>query len=154
MRLTRIALAVGLAFTSAASAYTNERGLDRKNFDESVSACQDFYQYANGNWIKSNPIPPEYSTWGISSELRERNLNLLKQIMEESAKTKAAPGTNAQKIGDFYKTAMDEAAIEKAGAAPLKVDLARIDAAKSNADNLAIIMDWHAQGLQPLFPFG
>src|SRR5687768_8910861 len=89
-RFAPLAAAIAMVVSTSASAYTNERGLDRKNFDESTPACTDFYQYANGNWLKTNPVPNEYSTWGISSELRERNLNLLKEIMEESAKTKAA----------------------------------------------------------------
>src|SRR5688572_14300912 len=156
MRLTvaTLAVSVGLALTVNAAAYTNERGLDARNFDTKVSPCVDFYRYANGGWLASNPIPPEYSNWGIGSELRERNLNVLKDILEDSAKEKHAAGSNAQKIGDFYASAMDEAAIEKAGAAPLEPYLAKIDALEDNDDVVALIRDWHAQGLQTLFSFG
>jgi putative endopeptidase len=154
LRLSALAVSVGLALTVNAAAYTNERGLDARNFDTKVSPCVDFYQYANGGWLASNPIPPEYSNWGIGSELRERNLDVLKDILEDSAKQKHAAGSNAQKIGDFYAVAMDEAAIEKAGAAPLKPYLSKIDELDDNEDVVELIRDWHAEGLQTLFSFG
>jgi hypothetical protein len=153
-RLLPLSLAIGLTLAGAASAYTNDHGIDAKNFDTKAAACTDFYRHANGGWLDSNPIPAEYSNWGMGNELRERNLNLLKQILEDNAKSKSAAGTNAQKIGDFYASAMDEAAIEKAGAAPIKADLAAIDRAKSTADILALLRRWHATVMQPLFGFG
>src|SRR5688572_17334985 len=61
LRLSALAVSVGLALTVNAAAYTNERGLDARNFDTKVSPCVDFYRYANGGWLASNPIPPEYS---------------------------------------------------------------------------------------------
>ena len=140
-----LAFAIAATLSSSVGAFTNERGLDKRNFDTSVSPCADFYQYANGGWMKSNPIPAAYSTWGISNEMRDRNLELLKQILEETAREKAAPGSNAQKIGDFYASAMDEAAIEKAGYDPIRKDLAKIDAAKSTADIVKLVRDYHAE---------
>jgi putative endopeptidase len=152
-RSVLLILAAGLTLAAAAVAATNERGLDRRNLDPKVSPCVDFYRYANGGWMDSNPIPPEYSRWSLGAEMNERNLNLLKQILEDAAKQKAAPGSNAQKIGDFYASAMDEAGIEKAGYAPIKPELAKIDAAKTPADIVALIRQWHAEGIQPLFGF-
>ena len=149
-----LSLTVGLTLAGAATAFTNDHGLDARNFDPKTPACTDFYRHANGGWLDSNPIPAEYSNWGMGNELRERNLNLLKEILEDTAKSKPAPGTNAQKIGDFYATAMDEAAIEKAGITPIKADLAKIDAAKNAKDIQAIVRHWHATTLQPLFNFG
>ena len=142
------------ASPAAPARTTNERGLDRRNFDPGVAACANFYLHGNGGWIKSNPIPPEYSTWSIGNEMRERNLQLLRQILEEAAQQDAAPGSNARKIGDFYASGMDEAAIEKAGYDPIKADLAAIDALQDNAAVAALLMQWHAQGIQPLFGFG
>jgi putative endopeptidase len=150
-----LALAVSLALSTTAMGFTtNERGLDRRNFDESVAACTDFYRYANGNWLKNNPVPAAYSSWGVFNELNERNLAVLKTILEEAAAQPAEPGSNAQKIGDFYAAAMDEAAIEKAGATPLAPYLARVDAAKSIEDIVTILRDWHKQGLSVGFGFG
>ena len=154
-RVPRLALAIGMVLAPmAAGARGNERGLDRRNFDPRVSACSDFYQHGNGGWIASNPIPPEHSTWGIGNEMRERNLDLLRRILEDTSTRQAAPGSNARKIGDFYASGMDGAAIEQAGYDPIRADLAEIDALADNAAVAALIAKWHAQGIQPLFGFG
>ncbi|MGB5552647.1 MAG: M13 family metallopeptidase N-terminal domain-containing protein, partial [Thermoanaerobaculia bacterium] len=119
-------VAAGVA--TAGDYRTNERGLDRRNLDTATDACVDFYQYANGNWLALNPIPDEYSSWGISHEMYERNLALLRQIMEEAADANAPKGTNQQKVGDFWYTGMDTEKIESQGLAPLKADLERVEA--------------------------
>ncbi|MGB6336219.1 MAG: M13 family metallopeptidase [Thermoanaerobaculia bacterium] len=135
-----------------AAGFTNERGLDRRNMDPSADPCEDFYQFANGNWLKNNPIPDEYSIWSISNEVRERNFELLKEILEEAAADEnALKGSNRQKIGDFYATAMDLEMIEKRGAGPLAGDLERIAKAESLDDIRAIIRDFHAEGISVLF---
>ncbi|MEO8670468.1 MAG: M13 family metallopeptidase [Tahibacter sp.] len=152
-RSPRCALFLALLAASA-GAHTNERGLDPNNFDTSTPACRDFFQYANGAWLASNPIRPEYSQWSLDDELRERNLNLLRDVLENAAKNPSPAGSNTQKIGDFYATATDEAAIAKAGYSPIKSDLARIDALKTSDELIALIRDWHAHGEQVLFDFG
>ena len=130
---------------------TNERGLDRRNMDLTADACTDFYQYANGNWLTRNPVPEEQSTWGMSSELRERNYELLRTILEESAAADAEPGTNKRKAGDFWRTAMDTEKLESAGVEPLAADLERIAKVESPADVQAFIDDFHVQGTSLLF---
>jgi len=148
-------LAVALLFAvGAAAAHTNERGIDPQNFDDATAACTDFFEHANGGWLKSNPIPAEYSQWSLDDELRERNLALLRGILDEAAKTPAEPGSNARKIGDFYASAMDESAIDAAGYKPIEARLARIDALKTPADVATLIRDWHAEGIPMLFDFG
>ncbi|HEY6985994.1 MAG TPA: M13 family metallopeptidase N-terminal domain-containing protein, partial [Rhodanobacteraceae bacterium] len=149
-------LAAALAFTAiGASAHTNERGLDPQNFDEAVGACTDFFEHADGGWLKSNPIPPEYSQWSLDDELHERNIALLRGILEDAAKNPAdAAGSNQRKIGDFYATAMDEAAINTQGYAPIQPRLARVDALRSADDVATLIRDWHADGVPTLFDFG
>ncbi len=148
-------LAAALAFAAAgASAHTNERGIDPQNFDESAGACADFFQHANGGWLKSNPIPPEYSQWSLDDELRERNLVMQRDILEGAAKNPADPGSNARKIGDFYASAMDESAVNAAGYAPIRERLAHVDALKTSADVAALIRAWHAEGIPTLFDFG
>jgi putative endopeptidase len=148
-----LALSSSLTAT-AAVAHTNEHGLDAQNFDTRVSACQDFFQYADGGWLKSNPIPPAYSRWSLDDEITERNLGILKHILENAA---AHPGaqdsTSSQKIGDFYAAAMDDAAIEKSGLAPLRDDLAAVAALKSPADIATLIGAWQGRGLNVLFDF-
>ena len=130
---------------------TNTRGLDRRNMDLTLSPCDDFYQFANGNWLARNPIPEEESSWGTSSELRERNYEVLREILEESATTHAEAGTNRQKAGDFWRTAIDTEKLNKDGAAPLAADMKRIAGIKNLASLQAFLFDFHAQGTDLLF---
>jgi len=130
---------------------TNEHGLDRRNMDMSADACVDFYQFANGNWLALNPIPEEYSSWGISHEMYERNLALLREIMEEAAASNAPKGTNEQKVGDLWHTGMDTQRIEAQGLEPLVTDLKRVDAIDSVEDVAAMVRDLHAEGASVLF---
>jgi len=90
------------------------------NLDTTVSPAEDFFQYANGGWIKKNPIPNDQATWGIGNLVNEENLNRLKSINEKAAAATATKGTADQKIGDFWKTAMDSAKIEGLGLKPLQ----------------------------------
>src|SRR4051812_24248493 len=110
-------------------------GIDPADMDPTAAACKNFYQYADGGWIRKNPIPPEYPSWGTFNELAERNRELLHQILERSAKnTSAARGSDEQKIGDFFASCMDEAAIEAQGIQPLKPEFDRIEAISNVAD--------------------
>ncbi len=99
-----------------------------KNIDTTVRPSDDFFNYANGGWIKKNPIPAAYSGWGIGSEVQEELRLRLRKINEDALKEKAEQGSNSQKIGDFYYTAMDSAKAERESLAPLKAELQRIDA--------------------------
>ncbi|WP_400191882.1 M13 family metallopeptidase [Hymenobacter sp. B81] len=107
-------------------------GLNVANIDASVQPCDDFFQYASGNWLKNNPVPAAEVRWGSFNELSDKNNAVMRQILEEAAaNTGAAKGSNAQKVGDYYATAMDSMAIEKAGIAPLKPELNRLAAVKT-----------------------
>src|SRR5271154_4090154 len=90
-----------------------DHGYDLANLDRSVAPCADFYKFSSGGWMKDNPIPADRSAWTIFGKLAAANEDHLHQILEESAKDKsAAPGSNLQKIGDFYASCMDETLIE------------------------------------------
>src|SRR5271167_1175423 len=82
-------------------------GFSLSNLDKSCKPCDDFYQFAMGGWMKSNPIPPEYPTWGTFTELREKNITNMRTILEAAEKSTAAAGTNERKIGDYYASCMD-----------------------------------------------
>ena len=140
-----------LSIATDATAHTNERGLDARNFDMHTPACTDFFQHANGGWLASNPIPDAYSTWSLDNEIGERNTAILKRILEDAAAHPGTAGSATQKIGDFYAAAMDEAAIDKAGIAPLQNDLAAIAMLKSSGDVSALIADWQIRGTDVLF---
>jgi putative endopeptidase len=97
------------------------------NMDSTVNPVTDFFSYANGGWLKKNPIPAEESEWGIANLVIEENLNRLKIINENTAKENTPAGSTSQKIGDFWITAMDTATIEKQGLQPLQSWINKID---------------------------
>ena len=130
------------------------RGFDVSNMDTTVSACENFFQYANGGWVRKNPIPAAYASWGRFNELSDRNQQQLQQILEDAAKSKAAKGTNEQKIGDYYASCMDEAAIETAGLAPLMSEMKPIDAINSKESLQREVAELHSTGVRVLFRFG
>src|SRR5213596_3126733 len=134
----------------------NPPPLDPKNIDTSVKPQEDFYLYANGGWLKRNPVPPEYSRWGSFSELEEKNNEALHKIAEKTANAhvdaNAAP--EIQKVGDYYASGMDETAIEAARTKPLEDELKRIDAIKDRSDLLKAIARLHAIGIGAFFEFG
>ncbi|MEO6978918.1 MAG: M13 family peptidase, partial [Mucilaginibacter sp.] len=107
-----------------------------KNVDASVKPGDDFFMYANGTWIKNNPIPPAYSSWGIGNIVTEEIRNRLKKVNEDAMKANAAMGTTTQKLADFYYTGLDSAGIEDAAMSPLLPQLAIIEKAKSPDDIL------------------
>src|SRR6202048_4694293 len=101
-------------------------GFDTANLDKSCKPCDDFFQFAMGGWMKSNPIPPEYSTWGSFTVLADKNQQALRQILEAAEKSDAPSGSNQRKVGDFYASCMDTATIEAAGTKPIDATLQRI----------------------------
>ncbi len=123
-------------------AYQAKRLIDKpndpiyKNMDTSVKPGADFFLYANGTWLKQNPIPPAYSSWGIGNVVTEEIRDRLRKINEDALKANAPKGSATQKIGDFYYTGLDSVGIEKAGIAPLQEQLTLIDNAKNTSDIL------------------
>ena len=130
-------------------------GFDLANLDRSVSPCADFYQFANGGWMKNNPIPAAYPRWGSFTILQEHNQDVLHTILEDAAKDKSAqPGSNWQKIGDFYASCMDENAIEAAGIKPLEPEFERIAQMKDAASLQAEVARLQNEGVDAIFNFG
>src|SRR6267143_6068968 len=143
--------AAGLRASPAAADKPNSWGFDTANLDKTCKPCDDFYQFAMGGWMKSNPIPPEFSSWGTFTQLGDKNQQNLRQILEAAENAKAAPGSNEQKIGDFYASCMDTAAIDSAGSKPIEPELARIAAIKNEADLQAEAERLHSRGVGALF---
>jgi len=155
----RLALAFAVALSVATGAQTPSleiwHGVDLKGMDTSVPACQDFYQYANGTWLKSNPIPSDRSAWGTGSMVSERNLQVLHDILDEAARTTTAPkGSATELVGDFYRSGMDEARIAADGVKPLAAEFARIDAITDAASLQQVVARLHTFNVSPVFQFG
>jgi putative endopeptidase len=122
--------------------------IDPSAIDHAVSPCDNFYKFACGNWISRNPIPPDRGRWTRFDVLTELNLEKLRAILETAA---AGSDPATRKIGDFYASCMDEDAIEAKGLAPLKPELARIEAL-TGADGLpALLAHQHQNGARGFF---
>lgn len=120
------------------------------NLDPRVDPGADFFEYANGGWLKAHPIPPSESSWGIGNLVEEELRAKLRRINEESA---AKPGgtRESRMVGDFWVTAMDEAKCDHLGAAPLAPHLKRLDQAKSLDEVLDLAFAWRPLGVRGFF---
>ncbi|MEO5593529.1 MAG: M13 family metallopeptidase [Chitinophagaceae bacterium] len=119
--------------------------IDRANMDTLIKPGIDFYQYANGGWLKKTSMPSTKTRWGSFDGLREESSRHLKILLEESAK-KATRSRAEQMCGDFYTSVMDSLQLEKAGAAPIKKDLANIDGITNINDLLVAVMKLRSRG--------
>ncbi|WP_114239103.1 M13 family metallopeptidase [Dyella sp. C9] len=149
-----LALAIGLAVCTGALAAPSG-AFDVKELDTTKDACNDFNGFVNAKWVAANPIPADRTRWGSFDALREDSLNVQHGIVEKAAKSaaRAKAGSIEQKIGYFYASGMDEAAIEKAGFDPIKPELSRIDGLKNSGDIVAYITDSYAHGHAVAFRF-
>jgi endothelin-converting enzyme/putative endopeptidase len=127
--------------------------LETKFVDRTADPCVDFYQFACGKWNALNPMPADQPRWDVYSKLGTENLRYLWGILEDAAKA-GSRTPNQQKIGDFFASCMDEAAVERAGAAPLKADLDAIAALRNGAGLPSLLGRLHLAGNGALFNFG
>ena len=112
-----------------------------KNMDTTLLPGEDIFQYANGGWIKNNPIPAEESQWGIGNLVIEENTKRLRTISENAAKENAANGSAAQKIGNFWQAAMDTLKIEAAGTTPLNTYINKIESINDTKSLLSVLAE-------------
>ncbi len=128
--------------------------IDPANMNLSVKPGDDFYEYANGNWLKNNPVPASKTRWGSFDVLRQTSLDRIKLLTEEAA---ANPSKNSiyQRVGDIYASAMDSASIEKLGASPINPELQRLDGLKDKDEILNEVALLRTKGIGGvLFGFG
>jgi putative endopeptidase len=124
------------------------------NIDSSVKPGDDFFDYANGGWIKKNPIPGEQSSWGIGNLVMEENLKRLKEISEKAAASNGKAGSSDQKIGDFWSTAMDSVKIELDGLKNIQPMLDKVNAINDIKSLISTISDLKKIGSGSLFGEG
>lgn len=139
------------AFVLALTAFAHAE-VNPKNFDPEIRPQDDFYRYANGTWLKHNPVPAEESRWGGFSILQEENQKNLHTILTRAAAAQT-PSALEKLVGDFYASGMDEAAIEAAGTRPLAPEFAAIAAIKTPDDIMATLARFHRLGVRAGFGF-
>ena len=118
---------------SALAQTTGKSDVDLAGIDHSVKPGNDFYHYANGAWMKTAQIPADRSSFGPGTVLTEKNNAEVRDLIQDAAKGTPAHGSNAQKVGDYYASYMDEAGIEAKGLAPVKPELDAIAAVTDKA---------------------
>jgi putative endopeptidase len=128
--------------------------IDPQQFDPAVKPQDDFFRYVNGPWLKNTPIPAEYPMWGTAMMLVDGNAVALRALCERAAAKGAAGTVNEKLVGDFFSSGMDEAAVNAAGAAPLRPEFDRIAALKTPGDVLGAIAHLHLLGVSAGFAFG
>ncbi|MCX6928976.1 MAG: M13 family metallopeptidase [Verrucomicrobia bacterium] len=119
--------------------------------DKSVQPAVDFYHYADGTWLKNNPVPADKSRWGGFQELQERNWFLIHAILDSTLASKPEANTPVQKVADFYRSAMDTNRLEQLGFKPLEADLKRIENLKSTEDLVRLLAEFHQRGIGACF---
>ena len=130
--------------------------LDVPSMDKSADPCVDFYQYTCGGWMKNNPIPADQAAWSVYGKVTVDNQRFLWGILDDLSKKTSGRTPTQQKIGDYFGACMDEAAVEKLGAAPLKPALAAIAAMKTKKDLATLLAHEHMTTMTGglLFNFG
>jgi putative endopeptidase len=121
--------------------------------DKSVDPATNFYRYADGVWLKDNPVPLDKPRWSAFSELAERNWYLIHGILEDASEAAAALPQHSprREAGDFYASVMDTNRIEQLGLSPIANDLKKIDRLESARDLFALVADFHQRGLGAMF---
>jgi putative endopeptidase len=136
--LLSICLALAVFVPAALAQYATEKPkhlpvLNVTSMDTNVDPCTDFYTYSCGGWMKANPIPPDQTSWTVSSKLEDDNKLILRDVLETAAKPDSNRDATNQKIGDYYAACMDEKAIDAAGLKPIQPALDKIAALRSKS---------------------
>ena len=142
-----------LTIVGSACNTSKQRDILAENIDTTINPADDFFAYANGFWLKHNPIPGDETSWGIGQLVNEEIYSRKLKINEAAAAKNGAKGID-QQIGDFWKAAMDTVAIENQGFAPLKEELATIQNAKDLPSLLLQAAKMHTYGVGVFFGEG
>lgn len=146
---------IGLGFASAASAQAPLKVFDPSYIDTSVNACQDFFSFANGAWVKRDTIPAAFSSSGVSKDMTDRNELVVRSVLDDAMARRASlpAGSTVAKLGTYYAGCMDSSRAEREGLAPIKPELAKIAAINSRAGVVSEITNLQKMGVNALFNF-
>jgi putative endopeptidase len=125
-------------------------GIDRAGMDQSVRPQDDLYLAMNGTWMKNTQIPADKAIWGAFIDLRELSDKRVREIVEGLPATSPATGSNAQKVDDYYRAFLDEAAIDKAGLAPIEASLKDVDSIQDAGMLVGLMGHWQGVVQTPL----
>ena len=125
-------------------------GVDRSGMDKAVRPQDDLFLAVNGTWVKNTEIPADKSAWGTFYELRDRTDHQVRDLVEGLQAKNPAPGTNAQKVNDYFRAFLDEAAIDKAGLAPIEPSLKDVDSVKDAGMLVGLMGHWQGVVRTPL----
>jgi putative endopeptidase len=143
-----------MTLAGALLAQSQTKPIDPANLDTTCAPCKDFFQYANGGWLKRSTIPGDQPRWGSFNELQEENYATLRDVLSEAAKNaSSAKDPSLRKLGIFYGTCMDSAAVEAAGIKPLQRHLAELDGIRSRQGVQTAIARLHRMGMPAAFLF-
>jgi putative endopeptidase len=149
-----LATLLSIAAASSAAGQAQSKPIDPANIDSTCHPCQDFFQYANGGWLKRSEIPGDLPRWGSFNELQEQNFAALEDVLTDAARTASSTADpNIRKLGTFYGTCMDSTGIESAGLTPLTSELKQIDGIRDRAGVELAIARLHRIGIPAAFAF-
>ena len=133
--LTPLASAQSTANLSSSAATPPVPRFSVSYMDRSVSPGTNFYEYADGQWVKDNPVPEDKSRWGSFTELAERNWYLIHRILDDAETDQSGnPTSPKREVGDFFASAMDANRLEQLGFKPIVTDLSRIEHIQDRKD--------------------
>jgi putative endopeptidase len=143
-----------MALAGSLLAQGQSKPIDPANLDTTCAPCKNFFQYANGGWLKRSTIPGDQPRWGSFNELQEQNYAALRNVLSDAAtNASSSADPNLRKLGTFYGTCMDSAAVETAGIRPLQRELAQVDAISSRQSVQPGIARLHELGIPAAFVF-
>lgn len=125
--------------------------IDHANMDTTVAPGEDFFKYANGQWLSKTEIPGDKTRWGSFDELRDRTNKDVHDLLIAAAASNAKVGTPEGDVGAFFKSGMDTVAIDKAGIEPITALLSQIDGMQSNADIMPLVANFYTKGIHSIF---
>jgi putative endopeptidase len=130
--------------------------LDTDFIDSTSKACNDFFDYANGAWIRSDTIPAAYSSSGVTRDMSDANELVVRSVLDDAARSRASvpADSTSWKLGTFYASCMDSTAIEAASLAPIRPWLAEIDRITARSQLVPELAALHVRGVNVAFRFG